>query len=822
MLQDFKKTAIVTATHEVSFTEMLLRINHFASLTPATKGERVVVFSENREGWIYAFYAIWLNGGIVVPVDAMSTADGLAYIVGDCTPVAVWTTNNLKQTVEEALSKAGVGAKILIIDEHEREQPANELGYFECDTDATALVIYTSGTTGQPKGVMLSFANLLANIEGVSLDVPIYNSERRTMILLPLHHVLPLLGSLLAPMYCGGGVALSPGMTAAEIMDTLQRGKVSIIIGVPRLWQNLYAGIKKQIDAHSLSRTMFRLCEKVNSRWLSRLVFSSVRKKMGGHVDFCCCGGASLDMDTWCGLRTLGLDVIEGYGLTETSPIISFTRPGDYVPGASGKPLTDVEVKLVDGEICAKGPNLMSGYYGKPKETAEAIDKDGFLHTGDLGRFDEEGRLYITGRKKELIVLSNGKNVQPVEVEHKLEAFDSMVKEAAVTQRGDVLCAIIVPQPDWASRLTDREVEERLKTEVLERYNAATETYKRVLDLVVWHEPLPRTRMEKLQRYRLHDIVEQAAKGVKPRETTKEPESPEYYIIKRYIEEEKRVTPRPTDHIETDLAFDSLDKVWLQGFIEQTFGARVNAADMGKFPSLAALVEHVAQEKTQMEVKKVDWHELLCTTESHLPLPSSTVFFPLSSSLLHATHRLYNRLEVKGRENIPEHGPYIMAPNHQSYVDGGVVMCGVKWSNVKNHYFYATEEHVSTPVAKYMARHSNVVVMERENLKDSILKLAQVLRDGHNIIIFPEGSRTHNGEVGAFKKTFAILAFELQVPIVPVCISGAFDALPRTSNVLRPRKITVEYLPPIVPRRDSTYDELTAMTRNAIVARLHK
>ncbi len=822
MLQDFQKTAIITATHEVSFSEMLRRINLFAGVTPTTKGARTIVFSENREGWIYAFYSIWLNGGIIVPVDAMSTADGLAYIVSDCQPEAVWTTNDLRQTVEEALSKAGVEAKILLIDEYERKEPSNDVGYFECDTDATALIIYTSGTTGQPKGVMLSFANLLANIEGVSIDVPIYNSERRTMILLPLHHVLPLLGSLLAPMYCGGGVAISPGMTAADIMDTLSRGKVSIIIGVPRLWQNLYAGIMKQINAHSLSRSMYKLCERMQSRWLSRRVFSSVKKRLGGHVDFCCCGGATLDMETWNGLRTLGLDVIEGYGLTETSPIISFTRPGDYVPGASGKPLTDVEVKIIDGEICAKGPNLMSGYYGKPKETAEAIDKDGFLHTGDLGHFDEEGRLYITGRKKELIVLSNGKNVQPAEIEHKLEAYSTLVKEVAVTQRGDVLCAIVVPQPDWASQLNDQEVGERLKMDVLEPYNSSTETYKRVLDLVVWREPLPRTRMEKLQRYRLHDIVEQAAKGVKRKETTKEPEGPEYYIIKRYIEEEKRVTPHPSDHIETDLAFDSLDKVWLQGFIEQTFGAHVNAADMGKFPSLAALVEYVAQEKTQMDVKKVDWHELLCTTDSHLPLPSSTVFFPLSSSLLHGSFRLYNRIEVKGRENIPEQGPYIMAPNHQSYLDGGVVLCGVKWSNVKNHYFYATEEHVSTPIAKYMARHSNVIVMERENLKDSILKMAQVLRDGHNVIIFPEGSRTHNGEVGAFKKTFAILAFELNVPIVPVCVRGAFDALPRTVNWPRPRKIIVEYLPPIVPRRDSNYDELTAMTRNAIVAKLHK
>ncbi len=818
MTRDFHRTALVTATRDISFDEMLRHISQFASLTPGEQGSRTIIFAENREGWVYALYAVWAKGGIAVPVDASSTVEDLAFIAGDCKPTAVWTTESLRATAASAIGEAGVEAEILVIDEHEGQDPNAEPARVDRNTDDTAVIMYTSGTTGKPKGVMLSFANLLANVLSVSRDVPIFNERRRTMILLPLHHVLPLLGTIIAPFYCGGGVTISPSMTAADIINTMQRGKVGIIVGVPRLWQTLLAGIMKQINSNFAARALYRLCARVGSRSLSRLVFRSVRKRMGGHIVCCASGGAALDKEIGKGLITLGLDVVEGYGMTETSPIITFTRPGDFIPGCSGKPLPGLEVKLVDGEICAKGPNLMQGYYNRPEETAAAIDSDGFLHTGDLGEFDAEGRLYVTGRKKELIVLSNGKNVQPNEIETKLESFAEHVKEAAVAQKGDILCAIVVPQDAMAEKLTDNEIAERIKREVLEPYNRATENYKRVLDLVVWRKPLPRTRLEKLKRYQLGEIIAQTAPREERLPDASEPDSPEYRIIKRYIEEEKRMTPRPTDNIETDLAFDSLDKVSLQGFIEQTFGTRVNANEMGDFPTLAALVEHVARAKTQMEVHHVNWHELMNTSDHELTLPTSTVLFPMASATVRLFARIYNRLELHGLENIPDRGPYILAPNHQSYLDGGLVLCGLRWRNVSKCYFYATEEHVASPLTRFLARHSNVVVMELGNLKDSIQKLAQVLRNKKSIIIFPEGSRTHTGEIGPFKKTFAILSLELGVPIIPVRISGAYDALPRSSSFVLPKKIRVEYLPPIVPHKDSTYDELTTQTRDAIAA----
>ncbi|MCR5313996.1 MAG: AMP-binding protein, partial [Bacteroidaceae bacterium] len=447
MIKDFNKVAIIAGASKISYTEMLQHISDFAQVCPKGKEAKTIILSENREGWIYAFFAIWANRGIAVPVDATSTVHDIAYIINDSKPDCIWTSRQKIDTAMEAVKEVGTDVKILVIDDYEKRDVASlDKATIEYEDEDTSLIIYTSGTTGNPKGVMLSFRNLFANICSVSDDVPIFNTERRTLILLPLHHVLPLLGSVMAPILRGGGVAIAPSLSAADIMSTLQEGKIGIIIGVPRLWQTLFGAMKKKIDSMFVTRFLFWLCQKVGNRSFSRMIFKSVRDKMGGHLDYCVCGGAPLDREISVGLKTLGLDVLEGYGMTETAPMISFTRPDDIVPGSVGKPLPTVDIKLLEtGEICAKGPNVMKGYYNRPEETAAVLDSEGWIHTGDIGRFDDNGRLYITGRTKEIIVLSNGKNVNPSEIEYKLEKYDNIVKECAVTQDGDMLKAIIVP-----------------------------------------------------------------------------------------------------------------------------------------------------------------------------------------------------------------------------------------------------------------------------------------------------------------------------------------------------------------------------------------
>lgn len=824
MKVDMQKVAIIAGQRTVTFNDMLLRTQKYSQSIPSGSGKKIIIFSENREGWAYAFFSAWMNGCIAIPVDAGSTSHDVAYILNDCRPDSLWVSSKTEKTARDAMAEAGLEIGVNIIDnleecpvegQYDGTLPWSKI--YDEGNQETALIIYTSGTTGMPKGVMLSYTNIRKNLDGVSVDVPIFNSERRTMILLPMHHVLPLLGSLVFPMACGGGVAICPTLSGPDLMETMVKGKIAIVIGVPRLYQTLFTGIKKKIDANAVTRALYSLCEKVGSRGLSRMVFGSLRKKMGGHIAYFVSGGAALDSEIGRGMRTLGLDVLEGYGMTEAAPMIAFTRPDDIRPGCSGLPLPGVECKLVNGELLARGANIMQGYYNRPEETAQVIDSEGFLHTGDLATIDAQGHITITGRTKEIIVLSNGKNVQPNEIEFKLEKFDKYVKEAAVVQDGDLLRAIIVPIKEWAQNLSDSDVELILKREVLELYNMTVSNYKKLMSLMVFRGDLPRTKMEKLQRFKLKDILAGKAIADAAQPEEEEPQMEEYQILKRYIQDEKKVKVKPTSHIETDLAMDSLDKVGLQGFVEHTFGVHMKPESMAAFTNILAMAEHISQTKTHTDVEDMDWSKLLKEDNSvNLILPKASGLYTGGEKCLKGFLRIWNSLSIKGAENLPVSGPYILAPNHQSFVDGPVALSGLPVEAQRQIYTYATEDHMQGTLRRFLASRCNVIIMERANLKDSILKMAQVLKQGSSVLIFPEGHRTHDGEVDTFKKTFAILAKELNVPVVPVRISGAYEALSRHDRFLKPHHIEVEYLPSMAPTAEQDYETFSTAVQEVI------
>ena len=335
MIKESTGIAIISGERNITFPELLQRIALYSRMSPMKAGERTLIFSENREGWIYAFYSVWANHGIAVPVDASSTVSDVAYIINECNPVCVWTSREKMEVIKAAIKETGKPLNIHLIDDYETAETDGSKAEITYKEEDTALIIYTSGTTGAPKGVMLSFQNILVNVRAVSEEVPIFTPERRTLILLPLHHVLPLVGTVVMPFFVGGGVAICPSMSGPDIMDTMQRGKIAIMIGVPRLWQTLYAGIKKKIDASALTRGLFSLCARVNSVAFSRFIFKAVHKKMGGHIKYLVSGGAALEREIALGLQTLGLELLEGYGMTEAAPMIAFTRPGDLVPNCN-------------------------------------------------------------------------------------------------------------------------------------------------------------------------------------------------------------------------------------------------------------------------------------------------------------------------------------------------------------------------------------------------------------------------------------------------------------------------------------------------------
>lgn len=809
--------AIIAGEKQITFDEMKKRVSLYSQHTPREVEAKTIVLSENREGWIYAAYAVWENKGIVVPVDATCTSHDLAYIIKDSTPVQIWTSKKKYDLVMQGLKESGLEVNVLLIDDYETADVSNQqLAVGEYVDDDVALICYTSGTTGSPKGVMLTFGNMMANVNSVSKEVNIFSSKIRAMILLPLHHVLPLMGCLICPIWNGGGVAICPSLTAPDIMSTLQDANVGIMIGVPRLWQLLVNGIMKKIDSNVVTRSLYWLCSKIQSRKLSSTIFSAVHKKMG-YVKFLVSGGAPLDKEVAFVLKTLGFDLLEGYGMTETAPIITFTRPGCLIPGCAGQPMPSVEVKFVDGELCARGSNVMKGYYNRPEETAAIIDEDGFIHTGDLGYMDEEGHVFITGRKKEILVTTGGKNINPVEIEFKLERNNDLIKECAVTLNGENLTAIIVPQEEIARDMTEEELEILMKEKVIQPYNQDIAPYKKIVAVYIYKGDLPRTKMEKLQRFKLQSIIDSGLHKAARQDDFVEPTFEEYQIIKEYLLEEKKLEQvRPTDNIETDLGCDSLDKIGLQGFIEHSFGMKITADEISRFKSVQELAEHVSDFKTRIEAAQTDWKQLLTENGNTVDIPHMWWTGPVIAHSFKAYLKLYCGFTAHGLENLPKQGPYIIAPNHQSFMDGLIVTGFMDNKSIRNSYFYAKSQHVKQGWKKYLASHHNIIIMDMSTLQDSIPQLSQVLKTGHNLIIFPEGTRTKTGRVGKFKKTFAILSKELDVPVVPVRIDGAFEAMPKGAKFLKRHHIDITYLPPISPSKDDSYDEFAEKIRKAI------
>jgi len=475
--------AIQYKNESISYSHLISKVHQFASLFQISDKDRVVIFAENRPAWLYAFHSIWHNSGIALPIDFLSTAKEIAYILKDSKPKVIFYSNENFENLETAIKELDYQPQLIDIDQVEDSKvETNNSELKEAKLNETAIIIYTSGTTGSPKGVMLSFENVQANIYGVAEGVKIYDTNQRVLILLPLHHVFPLIGSFVAPLSVGAMVAISPSMASEDIIGTLKNNKITIIIGVPRLYSAIRKGIKDKINASKIAKALFSLASSMHSYGFSRFIFKTVHKKFGGHVKYMISGGAALDPVVARDYQILGFEVLEGFGMTEAAPMITFTRPGRVKIGSAGEALPGCEIEIRDEEIVARGKNVMQGYYNRPEETAEVLKGD-WLYTGDIGHLDKEGYLFITGRKKEIIILSNGKNVNPIEIEFQLENLIPYIQELAVFEKDDILQVAIIPDRVKARELNIENIEAEIKKNGIDVYNQSSSSYKKILKL---------------------------------------------------------------------------------------------------------------------------------------------------------------------------------------------------------------------------------------------------------------------------------------------------------------------------------------------------
>lgn len=415
-------------------------------------GDTIGIFSENRPEWVIADLAAQLLGIVVVPIHSVFQPKYIKHIIEDSKIKTLIISDKhlfekLKTCDDLNLEKIIYcsGNKIFGLDKDKfvyfgdlliRDAAAtlHKDRDYSGDPNAIATIVYTSGTVGLPKGVKLAHQNIISNIKAI-LEVISVSSKDRLLSLLPLSHIFERTAGYYAPLSQGAGIFYAQGYDALE--KDLKQSKPSILVGVPRVFEKAYEKIQKNKKAALL-------CKMPGGK---KIVARLIKKKFGGHIRFAVSGGAALDHRIGEFFGRFGIPIIEGYGLTETSPVVCVNQLNWKKFGSCGLPLQNVEVKLAeDGELLVKGESVMRGYHNLPQQTKNAFTKDGFFKTGDLARIDEDGFIYIIGRKKNIIVLSTGRNVQPEEIEAALDASLYIAQVMVVGDGRKMVTALTVPE----------------------------------------------------------------------------------------------------------------------------------------------------------------------------------------------------------------------------------------------------------------------------------------------------------------------------------------------------------------------------------------
>jgi long-chain acyl-CoA synthetase len=563
---------------------------------------------------------------------------------------------------------------------------------------------------------------------------------------------------------------------------------------------------------------------------ISKRALAKIHRPFGRTLRFFVSGGAKLNEKAARALVKLGFIILEGYGLTETSPGVAFNPLKRQKIGSVGRVIPDVEVKIDEpdaagmGEVLIKGPNVMKGYYKREEETLSVL-KDGWFYSGDLGHIDKDGYLYITGRKKEMIVLSSGKKIFPEEIESHYTK-SPYIKEICVLgigeEEGGNLAAVVVPDADYCRKKGEVNLHSKIKWE-LENISDGLAAYQRIKGFVIAKEDIPRTRLGKIIRYEVTKKYLDALKGMKSGAAEEDLPATEedlsllssgvggktIDVLKKHAKLERQV--RLADHLELDLGIDSLGRVELAAALEQELNIHIPNELMTLVTTVRELILEIGklapgegvQKGPVPEVKgQTLWKEVLnedppedMTKKVDLTPNRTEIFGMLIFSwVLYLMFRMIWRLKVLGTENIPRKSKCILCVNHGSYLDGFLVDAAVPASLRKDLFLLGFRAYFDIPIIRNIIKFIRVIPIDPgKNLMETMQASSYALRNDKIVCIFPEGERTIDGKVQEFKKGVGILAKELNVPLIPVYIAGSYESWPRTRRFPKPYPIKITF-----------------------------
>ena len=502
------------------------------------KGEKLAILSESMPEYGACVFGSVLAGLVTVPLDIKLTEYELQSILSDCEPTVLMVSKALVDKAKKLQSMVPSIKTILLMNEPSCTDDFTSVHMlpenYNCkwrhrSSKSTALIIYTSGTTGAPKGVEITFKNMFSQLDGVQKaldsilgsDVITGKKQISVLSILPMNHLFEMTVGFSIFLSLGFSIFYAKSLKPKDILGIMREKRVEFMIVVPAFLKLLKTGIETELAAapkvvRAIFNIMFNIAKVIPCYGLKKMMFKKIHDKFGGHFMGCISGGAPLDVEVGKFFETIGIKVYQGYGLSETSPVVSVNYDKRNDIASVGRPLPGFEARIdkETGELQLRGDSVMKGYHNQPEMTAEVIDEDGWLHTGDIAKITRDGHIYITGRIKNMIVLSGGKKVFPEEVEAVLEKSSlfaevcvlGMKRTFGAKDGTEEVVAVIVPRDDFASKYDSETVEKMVREEV-KKLSLQLTSYKRPVNIIVHNEPLPRTTTRKVKRKDVQELV---------------------------------------------------------------------------------------------------------------------------------------------------------------------------------------------------------------------------------------------------------------------------------------------------------------------------